>query len=110
MRFVRVTATYKEDGILQDNFKIVVLCLTENERIAKGEWFGYVQNESVKHPFVLHNGIAFAYGDKDNISEPTNIGAVAIAKGETFTLTSSSRLGSPTAYNYEITHVHTYDG
>jgi hypothetical protein len=107
--FSRITATYNNEGILEDEYKIVILCMTDNGKLSAGEWFGYVQNESVKHPFILHKGIAFLYGDETNISEPTDFGSISPVKGGTFTLTTSSRLGEPVADKYEITHVHTYD-
>lgn len=110
MTFYRVTATYKNDGLLEEGCKIVLLCKTDKGKVTSGEWFGYAQEDSVKYPFILHKGIALLYGDEDNFSESTDFGKINLVKGNVVTVTTSSRVGEPVEYKYEITHVHAYDG
>jgi hypothetical protein len=111
MSLVRITAEYKEGGHSYNNYRIVILCgITADNRIAEGEWFGYVRNESVFHPFVLRLGKEFFYGGEETWIEPTNIGQRDIKVGEYFTLSNSPHDAEKFEAIYAINNIHPVAG
>jgi hypothetical protein len=106
MPIVRVVAVSKEQGVTYKDFKVVLLCgVDDQRRITDGEWFGYVKNESVVHPFLLVRGERFMYGGEEHSFEQTNIGTKSLEIGSQFTLVSSDG-----EHPYEITSVYVVEG
>ena len=103
MRFVRVIAKEKKGLAWNDDVRLVVQCMIDqDERLAPGEWFGYVtEGKSMFHPFKLRNRRTLCYGGEDNLEEPTTFGAKTIAKGEQFTIRNDAR--EPPEERFEAT-------
>jgi hypothetical protein len=111
MGFVRVVAAEREGGRKDASYKVVVICpINDKHNVVPGEWFGYVQNDKVKHPFVLERGVRFFYGGEEHAYEPTNFGQKQIEVGSFFTLSNDPRDPEVFEATYEITGVHAYDG
>ena len=109
MRFVRVIAKEKKGLDWNDDVRLVVQCMIDQDRrLAPGEWFGYVtEGKSMFHPFKLRRGETFCYGGEDNIQEPTTFGGRTIAKGAQFTIRNDDRQPSEERFEatFEITDV-----
>lgn len=103
MSFVRVIARERKGLAWNDDVRLVVQCMIDqHQRLAPGEWFGYVtEGKSMFHPFKLRSGKTFCYGGEDSIEEPTTFGARTIAKGEQFTIRSDVR--QPQEEQFEVT-------
>ena len=103
MRVVRVIAKEKKGLVWDDDVRLVVQCMIDpHQRLAPGEWFGYVtEGKAIFHPFRLRRGATLCYGGEDNLEEPTMFGAKTIAKGEQFTIRNDDR--EPPEERFEAT-------
>src|SRR5688572_20436670 len=87
MRFVRVTAGWKDQGEGNAQFTVTILCAIDDKRqLVDGDWFGYVRDGNVTTAFVLQRGTRFFYGGDEQYYELTNFGKIPIAVGRYFTL------------------------
>lgn len=110
MRIIRVVAIFRDGGHSHKNYKLILVCgVGHNQRIADGEWMGYIQNESVYWPFILKNNESFFYGGEEHYTEPTNIGRSVIEKGQFFTIFSPPSESSSWQSTYEIVSCHPYE-
>ncbi len=101
MKIYRVTAVWRENAQRNDNYKYVLLCgLDEKFRLVEGEWFGYMKNAHVIHPFVLQNGTSCFYGGEEHSFENTDIGDRSIQPETFFDVNGET---------YEIISCHIYE-
>lgn len=111
MGFVRVVAAERVDGHREASYKVVVICqIDDKHNVVLGEWFGYVQNDKIKHPFVLERGVRFFYGGEEHAYEPTNFGQKQVEVGSFFTLSNDPRDPEAFEATYEIMSVNVFDG
>lgn len=104
MNIVRVMSLWMDGGVVQEQYKIVLLCgIDEQQRILDGEWMGYVKNDGISHPFILKSqNKLFFYGGDEHDFQSTNIGEKFIRVGHYFSLFEDSES------TYKITNVHPY--
>lgn len=108
MRIVRIVAEHREGGSRLPDYKFYLVCgLDDKNKVALGEWVGYLKNESVYYPFILQNETCFYGGDEPEY-ELINISSKNIVVGEVFTI--SNQPGSEEEWEaiYEVTHCHEY--
>ncbi len=103
MSYVRVIAKERKGLEWNDDVRLVVQCMIDqHQRLAPGEWFGYVtEGKSIFHPFKLRRGATLCYGGEDNLEEPTTFGGKTIAKGEQFTICNDDQ--EPPEERFEAT-------
>jgi hypothetical protein len=111
MNIVRVVAAWREGGRREASYKVVVICqIDDKKNVVPGEWFGYVQNDKIRHPFILERGVRFYYGGDEHAYEPTNFGQKQVEVGSFFTLSNDPSDPETFEATYEITNVHVLDG
>ncbi|RME59691.1 hypothetical protein D6779_03685 [Candidatus Parcubacteria bacterium] len=107
MRLVRIIAEQK-DGTLNSANKFILLCVIDNEnRIIKGEWFGYVKDGSIIYPFVLRSN-KLLYGDDEGYCEHINLSSKNINIGSLFSIKSEPGDNEEWECCYEIRSVYDY--
>ena|ERR1022692_879546 len=103
MQIVRITAVLQDDGEADEINKLVLLCgVNQSDMITPGEWLGYVQDETIIHPFILKDESIMFFGGEEKYSEQINIGHDAIKVGRLIAISSPQGDKNSWAEIYEI--------
>ena len=109
MAFIRMVAVYKENGIINEDWKVILLCnVDEQFYITDGEWFGYVKDCDHIYPFVLQKTSVLFYGGDEHSYETSNLDNRQIVVGNYFSVFSSPDESEHIESAYEIASVHNF--
>jgi hypothetical protein len=106
MRICRITAKSCGPSPSTPKATFTLVCGTENNKIADGEWYGQVKQDGYTYPFTYkRGGREILYGWGEHHRESTNIGTRDIVVGEYFVVEEDNGHSNIV---FQISHVHQY--